>query len=295
MFSKILTFSFLLLQIFLVFGQNPDSDVEREKCVREWLRKQPDLLNRFRRDQLGFMCQRNHDWKEAASSPTQPVSDFLTPKQLAYLGQLRDCQGSDCLKNLGSSAVPTQNVRLNVSDILIDFRTRNRGGDINVVDVNRQSQGPNGNGRVLRKEYRAMSDEERRRYHEAVRRLKSDRIDGMSKYDLLVVYHTPQEAPEAHWGPAFLPYHREYLKQYELALRQVDSSVGLPYWDSTLDEGLPSPKDSILWTSEFLGNGEGPVSSGPFAGWSAVQELPNAPGERRLVRQVKNILAQAFI
>lgn len=273
----------VLLQCLLVLGQNSDADAERERCVQDWLQKQPDLLNRFRRDQLLFMCKRSHEWKEAAASPTSPVADFLTPRQLSYLGQLRDCQGSDCLKNLGGS---NPGPGVNVTNIVIDFRTRTRVGDINVVEVGRQGQTPGGDGRALRKEYRAMSDEERRRYHEAVKKLKTDRIDGMSKYDLLVIYHTPQEAPEAHWGPAFLPYHREYLKQYELALRQVDPGVALPYWDSTLDEGLPSPKDSVLWTPDFLGNGDGPVSSGPFAGWTAVQELPSAPGERRLVRTV---------
>jgi hypothetical protein len=67
--------------------------------------------------------------------------------------------------------------------------------------------------RVMRKEYRQMSDAERSKFHKALNRLKFDQIDGMSKYDLLVIYHTPPESPGAHWGPAFLPFHREWIKQ----------------------------------------------------------------------------------
>ena len=42
----------------------------------------------------------------------------------------------------------------------------------------------------------------------------------------------------------------------------------LPYWDSSLDLEMTDPTDSVIWTSEFLGNGRGDIDSGPFAGWS---------------------------
>lgn len=53
--------------------------------------------------------------------------------------------------------------------------------------------------RAKRKEYRMLTDDERKRYHAAINKLKTDKIDALSKYDLLVVYHTPQEASGAHW------------------------------------------------------------------------------------------------
>lgn len=67
--------------------------------------------------------------------------------------------------------------------------------------------------RAYRKEIRMMSDDERKRYFNAINRLKSDIVDGKSKYDLLVIYHSPEDSPGAHFGPAFLPFHREFLKQ----------------------------------------------------------------------------------
>ncbi len=37
----------------------------------------------------------------------------------------------------------------------------------------------------------------------------------------------------------FLPWHRAYLYSYEMALRDVDATVTLPFWDWTHDPGLP--------------------------------------------------------
>ena len=78
----------------------------------------------------------------------------------------------------------------------------------------------------------------------------------------------------AHGGPAFLPWHREYLRRLELALQSVNPNVSLPYWDWTDHEG----SRNILFQPDFLGpnggpngSGGGQVESGYFA--------TNAPGE----------------
>jgi tyrosinase len=69
----------------------------------------------------------------------------------------------------------------------------------------------------------------------------------------------------AHNGPAFLPWHREYLRRFELDLQTVDASVTLPYWDWTVDN---SP-GAALWQPDFLGGngraGDRRVTDGPFA------------------------------
>lgn len=65
---------------------------------------------------------------------------------------------------------------------------------------------------AIRKEIRQLSGGELRDFLWALRKLKFSRIDGVSKYDLLVMLSHPALAPGAHVGAAFLPWHREYLR-----------------------------------------------------------------------------------
>lgn len=39
------------------------------------------------------------------------------------------------------------------------------------------------------------------------------------------------------------------------------------YWDMTMDSDMIVPTDSILFSEEFYGNGDGIVRTGPFAHW----------------------------
>jgi len=69
----------------------------------------------------------------------------------------------------------------------------------------------------------------------------------------------------AHHCPAFLPWHREFLHQFELDLQQVsNSNMAIPYWDWTIDQPTTGPP----WTVDLMGgNGSGSnqaVTSGPF-------------------------------
>jgi tyrosinase len=95
-----------------------------------------------------------------------------------------------------------------------------------------------------------------------------------NRYDDYVLIHslamihtgTHHYAPmQAHQGPAFLPWHREFIRRFELDLQAIDSRVTLPYWDWTKDNS----EQSSIWTAEFLGgNGresDGRVMDGPFA------------------------------
>ena len=63
----------------------------------------------------------------------------------------------------------------------------------------------------------------------------------------------------AHRGPAFLPWHREYLKRFEAELQRImgDSDFGLPYWDWEHDGDLPVPdqKTTPVW-EVFGGDGD---------------------------------------
>lgn len=72
--------------------------------------------------------------------------------------------------------------------------------------------------------------------------------------------------PMPHRGPLFYPWHRIFLKQFELSLQAAanDNSIIIPYWDWTIT-GANNP-----FTIDFLG-GDGDkaqgqrVTTGPFA------------------------------
>lgn len=116
----------------------------------------------------------------------------------------------------------------------------------------------------IRKNQSSLSAPEKTAFVDAVKALKANGI-----YDAFVAQHraafmaSPNDP--AHQGPAFLPWHREYLRRFELALQQVDPSVTIPYWDWTVDRTT----GASLWGADFMGgNGTGAsrrVTTGPFA------------------------------
>ncbi|KAL3100944.1 hypothetical protein niasHS_001404 [Heterodera schachtii] len=134
---------------------------------------------------------------------------------------------------------------------------------------------PNGQplAKAIRREYRMLSDEERVRYHSAMLAIKRS-----GEYDRMAALHAQfATAGSAHSGPGFLPWHREFTKRVEIALRQVDPTVAIPYWDSTLEAALPTPADSHLFTPEFMGSTDsaGNLVTGIFAGWRTLDGRPN--------------------
>jgi tyrosinase len=116
----------------------------------------------------------------------------------------------------------------------------------------------------IRKNQSSLSASEKGAFIAAVKGLKTN-----GAYDVFVAQHraafmaSPNDP--AHRGPAFLPWHREYLRRFELALQQVDPDVTIPYWDWTVDRTV----GASLWSADFMGgNGTGinrRVNTGPFA------------------------------
>ena len=50
----------------------------------------------------------------------------------------------------------------------------------------------------------------------------------------------------------FLPWHREFLRRFELELQKVHPDLTLPYWDWTEDSSI-----AVIWSDELLGgNGD---------------------------------------
>ncbi|KAL4234820.1 hypothetical protein ACF0H5_006461 [Mactra antiquata] len=119
--------------------------------------------------------------------------------------------------------------------------------------------------RRIRKEYRMLTDEERDRFHKAVRALKQDTTLEPNVYTAIAELHAGDIIPMAHFGASFPGWHRIFLLIIETALRLKDPAVSIPYWASNLDAEMEDPTKSIIWSDRFLGNGDGFVTTGPFA------------------------------
>jgi tyrosinase len=125
-----------------------------------------------------------------------------------------------------------------------------------------------------RKNQATLSDTEKKDFVNAVLKLKKNGI-----YDQYVQVHanmmlndmTQGTVHYGHNGPGFFPWHREFLRRFELELQMINPLVTLPYWNWTVDNS----DTSSLWDDNFLGgNGsigkepktpDGQVLTGPFA------------------------------
>jgi tyrosinase len=130
---------------------------------------------------------------------------------------------------------------------------------------------------AMRKNIRSLTPDDRKAFVNALLTLKAE-----GRYDKYVHWHHNVMQPAvlsfepydanyrngAHRGPAFLPWHREFLLQLETELRSIDASVSIPYWNWTEDTN--NPAESVIWADDFMGgNGieadQWRVATGPFA------------------------------
>ena len=102
-----------------------------------------------------------------------------------------------------------------------------------------------------------------------------------------VLPHEPRDANYrngAHRGPAFLPWHREFLMQLEQELQTIEPETFIPYWDWTQDAALSEPASAPIWKDDLMGgNGletdEWRVQTGPFAHSGGKWSVPASPEE----------------
>ena len=130
---------------------------------------------------------------------------------------------------------------------------------------------------VMRQNQSTLYDEKKLQFVNAVRTLKAN-----GTYDRYVKMHW-DNVYAGHRGPAFLPWHREFLRRFERDLQNAaqDPLLGLPYWDWSVDSSKTSP----IWLSGFMGgNGQtsdGQVVNGPFAyktgQWTLNVRTPEEP------------------
>ena len=120
----------------------------------------------------------------------------------------------------------------------------------------------------VRKNQSSLTADEKQAFVDAVKALKTTFRPGatLNAYDEFVRAHAQAFAGhQAHGGPAFLPWHRQFVRDFELQLQTINPNVTVPYWDFTVD----NQPDATLWAPDFLGgNGDATdmniVKNGPF-------------------------------
>jgi tyrosinase len=146
---------------------------------------------------------------------------------------------------------------------------------------------------TVRKSVTTLTPDERQRFIRAILEVKR-----RGDYDTFVhqhhhvmhptvLPHEPRDANYrngAHRGPAFLPWHREFLMQLEQALRSVEPDTFIPYWNWTVDAALADPATAPVWSTDFMGgNGlesdEWRVQTGPFADAAGNWPVPSLPDD----------------
>ncbi len=77
-----------------------------------------------------------------------------------------------------------------------------------------------------------------------------------------ILHNTNFNGGIIHWGPAFLPWHRDFLRKLEIQLQAFNPSINLPYWDWT--RGDSRDIDVGIWESFFGGRNN---IGGQFDSW----------------------------
>lgn len=120
-----------------------------------------------------------------------------------------------------------------------------------------------------RRDLTSLSAAERQAFTNAVNQLRAD-----GGYRTYVDQHRGAMG-HGHGGPAFFPWHREFVLRFERDLQAIDPTVSVPYWDWTRANLNPAATESLIWRDDFMGGpGQprtGAVTSGPFASWGLIR------------------------
>lgn len=145
---------------------------------------------------------------------------------------------------------------------------------------------------AIRKNLTTLSPTEKKTFVNAVLALKDGNKAGNLYNQYVKVHsdasliHTPSGSSRTvpHAGPAFLAWHREFIRRFELDLQAIAPGIGLPYWDWAADAALSNPKNAPIWQADFMGgngdtsaNGYNVVKTGPFryGQWTVIDENGN--------------------
>ncbi|KAJ3376346.1 hypothetical protein HDU92_000516 [Lobulomyces angularis] len=127
-----------------------------------------------------------------------------------------------------------------------------------------------------RKEWRELTTFEQQDYFRGVNLLKKapSTSNNANRYEDFVATHL-QNVPFAHNIAYFFPWHRQFLRSFELALQQVlkKPDYTLPYWQWTIDSQAPE-RSPLLTPTAFGTNGQGVekcLLDGAFRNWTTTQ------------------------
>jgi tyrosinase len=149
---------------------------------------------------------------------------------------------------------------------------------------------------AIRKDQATLSATEKNQFVDAVLDLKAN-----GKYDQYVRWHrdsmhidpnTGDELMDAHSGPAFFPWHRQFLIEFERDLQSVsgDQNLGLPYWDWSVDNS----QTSSIWGSDFMG-GNGRASDGKVMDGQFAYDKRNDDDPRKWVLKVRTSVEELYL
>jgi hypothetical protein len=123
-----------------------------------------------------------------------------------------------------------------------------------------------------------MSQQSWDRYVAAVKQLNSG--PRPTKWDLFSNIHI-QNFPQIHNDPFFLGWHRQFLYEFESALREIDETIRIPYWDWSAHY-LDIDNDPVWQKYGKNGDPENGycVTQGSFAGMQVTRNSDelNTPG-----------------
>jgi hypothetical protein len=137
----------------------------------------------------------------------------------------------------------------------------------------------------VRRNQRLLSKADKERFVKAVLEMKAKPAAAYN-YDKYVTMHQAAfaggttDSNPAHNGPAFFPWHREFILRFEKDLQAADLALGkdgtitLPYWDWTRDNDPSDTKKAAgrLFHDDFMGPKGDPVAAGHFkaGSWTIV-------------------------
>ena len=134
-----------------------------------------------------------------------------------------------------------------------------------------------------RRSFTDLSDNERRQLGEALNELYDNGASN-NLIDSNAELHDANFLNGIHWGPAFLPWHRDFLRKLELKIQSIHADLTLPYWDWTRQDSRDL--DQGPWKSIFGGRNN---NGGMFNHWNysrnsspgrwVLPKLPDVIGE----------------